>query len=488
MGQNDAMRSIGRRGVLLGGLAGAAVASAPAPVQARGGPQVVVVGAGLAGLTAAHRLRRRTGWRVAVHEARERVGGRTHTVRDLPGGLYGEAGGSFISTGDRAIRGLARELGVHLVDLDPIWPAGGYAYRFGGRVQTHAEVFRGQSAAWREAERQFRRLPWPIRYGERQPDAVRLDRMTVAEWLERHVAPRSPIFADWVKAYFETDYTAPVDEASALMAVADLGGPSRSYDERFVVRGGTDVIATELAAGLDRDVHLGSALVAIRRRAHGYRLTFEEDGSRSDVDADAVVLTLPFPALADVDLSRSGFSPVKRRAIRTLGMGVAMKVNVVFDDTAWRPASSGDSVSDLTTGWTWPGHPGQQTDTKLMVCFTGASGMPAAAGSPVHGLATRPLADAYLRDLERIFPGSRASYAGVTRVDRWVHDPWSQGTYSYYRAGTMTEIAGAEGLPEGAAFFAGEHTARYGNRSTMNGAVWSGERAARRVERFLSRG
>jgi monoamine oxidase len=84
-----------------------------------------------------------------------------------------------------------------------------------------------------------------------------------------------------------------------------------------------------------------------------------------------------------------------------------------------------------------------------------------------------------------MFPGSRASYSGVTRVDRWVDDPWSRGTYSYYRVGTMTEIAGAEGVPEGAAFFAGEHTARYANRATLNGAVWSGERAARAVAGYL---
>lgn len=476
------MRSLGRRGVLLGGLAGAAVASTPA-VGARG-PRVVVVGAGLAGLTAAHRLRHRAGWRVVVHDARDRVGGRVHTVRGLPGGLYAEAGGSFVSSGDAAIRHLARELGVPLIDVEAIWPAGGTAYHFGGRARTRAEVFRGESATWREADRQLLRLTWPVRAGERHPDAVRLDRMTVAEWLERHVAPRAATYGDYVKEYLETDYTAPVDEASALMVIGELAAAGRSYDERFVVEGGTDTITTTLAAGLD--VRPGSALVAVRRRAHGYRLTFEEDGARSDVDADAVVLALPFRALARVDLSRAGFSPLKRRAIRTLGMGVGMKVNIAYDEAAWRPESSGESVSDLTPGWTWPGHLGQRTPTRLMVCLTGASGMPDVAGAPVHGLAPRRLADAYLRDLETIFPGSRSAYAGATRVDRWVADPWARGTYSYYRAGTMTEIAGTEGRPEGAAFFAGEHTARYSNRSTMNGAVWSGDRAARQVARHLS--
>jgi monoamine oxidase len=331
-------------------------------------------------------------------------------------------------------------------------------------------------------------VPWPIEYGQRHPDAIRLDRLTVAEWIERRITPRAAVFADFLRVFLESDYTAPVQEASALMVVADLAAPGRSYDERFVVAGGTDVLTGALAGQLQEDsVRTGSVLVALRRRTHGYRLTFEEDASLTDVDADAVVLALPFPALARVDLSRAGFSPVKRRAIRRLGMGVAMKANLVFDSSAWRPESSGESFSDLVPGSTWPGHPGQHADARLLVCLTGASALPDVSGAPVHGLAPRRLARAYLRDLETIFPGTRAAYAGVARVDRWGADPWAQGTYSYYRAGTMTEIAGAERKPEGAAFFAGEHTARYANRATMNGAVWSGERAAHAVEQYLRR-
>lgn len=455
------MHPIGRRGLLLGGLAGAATAAAPAAAgRGRDHPRIVVVGAGLAGLTTAHRLHRRTGWPVEVHEAGDRLGGRAYTVRDLPGGHRAEAGGQFISTGDHAIRSLARELGVRLVDLEPTWPAGGYTYRFAGHAHPRAEVFRGRAAIWREAARQHRDV-----------DPRRLDRLSVAEWIERHVEDRAPVFADFLRVYFETDYAAPIEEASALMAVRDLGTSGRSYDERFVVSGGTDRLATDLAARLpEGSVHLGSALTAVERRGRGYRLAF---GDRT-VSADAVVLALPFSALDHVDLSRSGFSPRKRRAIRSLGMGVGMKVNLLLD-----PPGSGESVSDLAPGWTWP-------DGDLTVCLTGARAMPDVAGAPVHGPAPEALADTYLDALESIFPGSRASYGGVARVDRWVDDPWIRGTYSYYRVGTMTEIAGAEARPERGAFFAGEHTARYHNRATLNGAVWSGERAARAVEAYLA--
>lgn len=439
----------------------------------------MVVGAGLAGLTAAHRIRLRTGWPVAVHEATARIGGRAYTVRDLPGGLHCEAGGAFISTGDAAIRSLARELHVPLLDLDPVWPDGAQAYYFDGRRRTRDRVHRGAAAAERVAERAFRTIPWPIRHGTHDPDVVRLDRMTVAEWIGRHVPDSDATYRSFLTTYVETEYGGPADEASALHLVADFAAPGRSYDERFVVRDGTDTLTEVLARRLpDGALHRSSALVAVRRRPHGYRLTFDSPGGRHDVHADAVVLALPFPALADVDLTHAGFSPLKRRAIRLLGMGVGQKANLVFDSAPWRPGS-GDSVSDLGTGETWPGHPGQHADARLMVCLTGRAALPAPAGSPVHGPATAPLVDAYLTDLERLFPGSAAAYAGVTRVDRWAHDPWIGGTYSYYRAGTFTEIAGAERTPQRRAFFAGEHTAGYGNRGTLNGAVASGERAAR---------
>ena len=446
------MLEIGRRALLLGGLGAAAV-------RHRDRPRVVVVGAGLAGLTTAYRLHRRADVRVEVHEARDRVGGRAFTVRDLPGGLRCEAGGSFISTGDNAIRGLARELHVPLLDLDATWPPGRTVYRFGDRFRTRDQVFRGRPAVWREAARQHR-----------HEDHRRLDRMTIAEWIDRHVGP--PDFADYLRSYFETDYTAPIEEASALMAVTDLGTPGRSYDERYAVAGGTDTITTTLAARLpDGAVHLESALVAVERHRRGYRLTFT-DGA---VTADAVVLALPFSTLRHVDLSGSGFSPRKRRAIRTLGMGIGMKANLPLD-----PPGRGESISDLAPGETGP-------DGRLTVCLTGASAMPDVAGAPVHGLAPTALADAYLDDLETLFPGSRATYGGFTRVDRWVDDPWTRGTYSYYRVGTMTDVAGEEGRPEGAAFFAGEHTVRFHNRATMNGAVWSGERTAREVAAYLGR-
>ena len=110
---------LSRRELLRRGLgAGAAVLGAGLLASTRlrpasaAEPRVVVVGAGLAGLTAAYRIHRLTGWAPEVYEAQDRVGGRVRTIRGLAGGRHAEAGGGGISTGEDTIRALCDELGL----------------------------------------------------------------------------------------------------------------------------------------------------------------------------------------------------------------------------------------------------------------------------------------------------------------------------------------------------------------------------------------
>ena len=155
-------------------------------------------------------------------------------------------------------------------------------------------------------------------------------------------------------------------------------------------------------------MNLNSPLLAIAQKTSGYRLTIEQEGTAEDVDVDAIVLALPFPALRNVDLTGANFSPLKTRAIQDLGMGTGTKTNLVFDSAPWEPGSSGESVSDLVTGWTWPGHVGQsESDNKLLVCLTGASQLAKIAGGPVHGTAPPSANETMLLELEQIFPGSK---------------------------------------------------------------------------------
>ncbi|MGC2408380.1 MAG: FAD-dependent oxidoreductase, partial [Candidatus Cybelea sp.] len=86
----------------------------------------------------------------------------------------------------------------------------------------------------------------------------------------------------------------------------------------------------------------------------------------------------------------------------------------------------------------------------------------------------------YVGRLDRIYPGVAAEYTGVAYLDLWAHDPWHHGAYSYYGVGQYTQFAGIEPVPERNVFFAGEQTS-YRQMGYVNGAVISGERAAREI-------
>ena len=123
--------------------------------------QVVVVGAGLAGLTAAYRLQR-SGFSVLVLEARDRVGGRTNTVRDtFTPGSWVEAGAEGIGTRERPIQTLCTELGIALFDSWSAWPRGRGRYFFAGSFRSRAALTRDRHRAARRAEDQSARSAGP---------------------------------------------------------------------------------------------------------------------------------------------------------------------------------------------------------------------------------------------------------------------------------------------------------------------------------------
>lgn len=81
--------------------------------------------------------------------------------------------------------------------------------------------------------------------------------------------------------------------------------------------------------------------------------------------------------------------------------------------------------------------------------------------------------------MNELFPGTVGRHIdGQSYFDNWPADPWVKGSYSYYKSSAFTSFAGIEGKRQGGVHFAGEHTAPYKIRGTMNGAVFTGKRAA----------
>jgi monoamine oxidase len=457
---------LGRRDflVLTGAAAGAA---ACAPAVGRGGGSggreeepVIIIGAGIAGLSAAWRLRR-AGVPVRLYEAQERTGGRMFSLRGhFAEGQVAELGGELIDTGHSGIRALALELGVPLDDLTLDDPALGRSlWHFGGAARSEAEVVEAfrPLAARIDADLAAAAAGADITF--RTPGrAQAVDRLSIAEWLERAGA------GGWVRRLVEVGYTTEFglepDEQSALnlLTMIGTGDPFEIFgesDERFHVRGGNDLLVQGLAERVRDAIHPGTRLEAIRTRSDGrFECSLRRGAGSFTAASPHVVLALPFTLLRDVALDVELPAP-KRRAIAELGYGTNAKLMAGFSARPWRAAhrSNGSVLADLPFQLTWETSRLQAGNGGILTNFTGGRhGVELGRGTAAEQ------AGALVAGLEAVFPGIAAARQGMTEARfHWPSHPFTRGSYASYRPGQWTGMRGVEGEPVGRLFFAGEH-------------------------------
>jgi monoamine oxidase len=454
------------------------------PAEERGVQPVLVVGAGIAGLTAAYRLRLH-GVPVRVVEAQERVGGRMFSLRGaFADGQVCELGGELIDTPHEHIRALAAELGIALDDLHVETPGiETDVWYFGGARRSTADVIAGLApvAARLDADRRGWSDDFDPTY--RNPSgAESLDRMTIAEWLDR--AGASGWIRELLDVAFTTEYGMPIDRQSALnfLTMIELDASHLAIygesDERFHVHEGNDRIPHALAARLGRDVETGTVLEAVTARGDGsFTCALRRGGSSSEAAASHVLLAIPFTTLRDVRLDVPLPEP-KRRAIRELGYGNNAKLMAGFSERVWRTrhGSNGSVMTSLPFQLTWETSRGQSGRAGILTNFTGGGHALELARGTAEEQA-RSMVDA----LERVFPGAREAHEGMKSVRfHWPSFPWTRGSYAGYLPGQWTSIRGAEGEAMGRLHFAGEHCS-LAAQGFMEGGCETGERAASEI-------
>jgi monoamine oxidase len=479
--------ALSRRQFLAAGAATVAAGAWAPRARAVAQPRVVVVGAGLAGLTCAYRLRQ-AGVVAAVHEASDRLGGRCWSIRGaFAPGLVAEHGGELIDTAHGDIRRLCQELGLTLDNLlqgetngtEPL-------YFFDGRPYTYAEAAADFNGVYQKLHRDVSEASYPTTYQLSTPRGRELDAMTIVDWIEESVpGGLASRFGRLLDVAYNIEFGAECSDQSALNLLYLLGyvgqGRLRLFgksNEKYHVRGGNDQIASALAAALAGQITMGSELVAVRLNPAGtYALTFRQGATTKSVTADRVVLALPFSIMRrSVDWSKAGFGPEKARAIRELGMGTNSKLNVGFKTRHWRALGcNGDTYADTGYQATWEVSRAQPGTAGILVDYTGGRiGDSFGSGTP----STR--ARQFLAQLEPVLPGVTAQWDGHATVDYWAAYPWTRGSYSYYKPGQYTAFGGAEEQVSGACHFAGEHTTQ-DFQGYLQGAVFSGRRAAAEV-------
>lgn len=462
----------------------------PWGVRGAGSPpalRVAVVGAGLAGLTCAYRLRQ-AGVFATVFEANSRLGGRCWTRRgDFVDGQWAEHGGELIDQSHTTIRQLAQELGLDLDNLLRAEDAGAEPfYHFDGAAYGYADATADLKGIWRKLHRDLSEASYPTLYYASTERGRQLDQMSIVDWINETVPGGiASRLGQLLDVAYNIEYGGEAEEQSALNLLYLLGysGPGQlrifgPSNEKYHVRGGNDLLVERLAAPLPGQIRAGTALVAVAQTPAGAWMLTVESGSRRETLAfDHVVLALPFSILnAAVDLRQAGFSSRKMTAIRELSMGTNSKLNVQFRSRPWRALGcSGESYSDRGYQASWEVSRGQSGAAGLLVNYTGGRiGDTFGQGTP----ASR--AQQFLARIEPVLPGLSAEWNGRATIDYWPGNPFSLGSYSFWKVGQYTRFAGVEGEREGNCHFAGEHTS-IDAQGYLEGAVESGERAAREV-------
>ena len=479
--RSEASRRRFLRGAAAASATLALAACAPRVVQgpAQDRDEVAIVGAGIAGLTAAWRLRD-AGVAVRVYEASNRIGGRMFSLRDhFPDGQVIELGGELIDTDHARIRALAEELGIVLDDLHTDDPSlGGDVWWANGREYTEAEIVAAFVPIAAAIERDLATLGDGDITWNASRNAEALDALSIDAWLRREGAQ------DWLRTLIEVAYTTEMglecESQSALNLLTFIGTESESFkifgssDERFHVRGGNDLIVQALGEKLADAIELSSPLQALRQESGGtYVLTV---GGR-DVRAKEVILALPFTTLRHVQLDLE-LPAHKRRAIEQLQYGTNAKLMIGFNERVWRTRyrRNGSAYADLPFQTTWETTRLQPGAAGALTNFAGGKhGLELGQGTP------KEQADKAARELETIYPGIAAARTGAREVRmHWPTQPWAQGSYACYTVGTWTTLRGAVGESVGRLHFAGEHAAM-DTQGFMEGGCESGELAAAAV-------
>jgi monoamine oxidase len=449
--------------------------------------RVIVIGAGLAGLAAADDLTA-AGHDVTVLEARMRPGGRLFTIRSpFADGLYAEAGAMF--AGGPRITRYAERFGIPLVgersDAAFVYHLRGRRLRLGGGPVNWPLALTPEEQAGRWGETYIGHLleeigdpfvdGWP-------PESLRrYDGMTLPDLLRSRGA--SPGLIELLRTNVLHLHGDGIDSLSALWFLRDAAiYAAMGRGGGGVFEGGSDRLPRAMAAHLSDRIIYGAPVVRIERDDAQVRVVVAQGGGPNTLSADYLVCAIPFTVLRDVEVAPA-FSADKQRAIRELSYSSITRVYVQMRERFWeRAGESGWAESDLPVPRTIV-HPlapaGTRPRRAVLEAHTGRE-----HARHLAGLDEEARLAFALEQLETLFPGARAHAEGGTSYS-WVSDPWARGGYSSLRPGQVFGLWPHIAQSEDRIFFAGEHTSRMS--ASMEGAVESGQRAAREVHEAAAR-
>jgi monoamine oxidase len=439
---------------------------------------VIVIGAGLAGLHAAALLENQ-GLTVRLLEASDRVGGRVRSMRQL--GPNAEAGGTYIGAGYQRVLAIAARFDIPLIDVTPILRF----YReqalvLGSEIIRQSEWPAHPLNPFAAADREL--MPWNFH----RVLTMRANPLAEpADWLDPAHAGLDVPFSDWLRAQglseqqiamaygINTSFGSSAADVSALSMLfrGAFSRAQRSFASSgslgFTVEQGVGRIPAAMAAALDCGVELNEPVVALTSAArHAEVLT----ASGHRLTARYLIAALPFSVLRELKLEPA-LTGTQAEAVAELGSQPITQVYLAVDGHFWDedgypPSMFMDSPAGMVAAVRASEHP--DTVTHLAAWVIGP------AAEALDRMSEADAGSAIIRDIERVRPAAQGSlrFIGLTS---WGGNPFARGAWAYFHPGQVRRFGRTMGHPHGRIHFAGEHL---GSASRgMEAALESAEQA-----------
>ena len=441
--------------------------------------RVVIVGAGMAGLVAAHELLR-AGHDPVLIEARARVGGRVETLRaPFSDGLYAEAGAMRIPGTHALTLGYIEKFGLRTRPFHADSP-NAYCHLSGQRhllsaVKDDLDCL-GHDLAPDEQGKTIDQL-WEATI---QPIRERLRREGEAAWasiIEEHGEFSTRAFlrrhgwsADAVELFGLLHNEETRIHASVIEYLReDL---HQVYHDLVQIEGGMDRLPKAFLPDLLHRIRFGARLVALEQEPESVRARYQTAGGRHTVEGDYVIVTVPFSVLRHVEIAPA-LPRRKQRVIRQLAYDAASKIFFQCRSRFWEEAGiqGGSTITDLPVRTIYYPEHGQETGRGVLL----ASYTFAQDAQRWGSLSPDDRVHQALENVAQIHPEITDEFeVGASKI--WHDDEYACGAFALFYPGQEQELHAAITEPAGRVHFAGEHTSL--THGWIQGAIESGLRAA----------
>jgi monoamine oxidase len=483
--QKTSRRRLLQAGLLMttGAIAGVTLSHKRHSVAAGTTSKVLIVGAGIAGLTAAYRLHQ-AGVGVEIVEARNHIGGRIRSLDNAAGtSTTVELGGEFIDSAHQNIQALAAELNLMLTDL--------YAADRGLIEDTW--YFEGRKISLEQIVQDFIPLApiieedaATIATNLESPAAIQLDQTSITQYLAQK--PISPTLRELIATAYTVEYGREAAEQSSLNLIYLISTNIEDFsiygnsDERYQIVGGNQQLLQRLAQPLANFIETGTELEAIHNLPDGrYRASFRAGTRAFERNYERVLLTIPFSVLRTVRLAVD-LPPAKRQVIDGLCYGTNSKLITAYKQRVWRDRyqSTASVFTDLGFQNTWEPTRYTPGNSGLITNFCGGR-----YGVEIGRGTIQAQAQNFYRQIEQVFPGVYNQRTGEAIRAYWTGEPYNAGSYAVYLVGQWSQFYGKEGERVGNLLFAGEHCSlEY--QGYMEGGCETGEIAAQKILKDLN--